>query len=992
MTITADRSARRRLLGRVRLAGAVTAAFALAALVAVGPTTRAQADADSYNQMTGSGATASAISVNWTSGLLNAENQPITTAGSELSPNSDRQAFATGAAATSDLSFMYADFKNIQVTVSQTENITHQGITVKWSGANPTQKSTGPKADFMQLMECWGDADTGPSPENCQYGSFGMLGTNAQNTYVGDRAGFTCGTGVVPSTATPPPGAAGDAGWGCDTHEPATDTVSHCDPNATIGTRCQDGFYEIPFVGVDDTANPVYGQQNLLKEFNEFDSNEVQDGITSSGGSGQLQFETLTNVEAPHLGCGALESDGKPRNCWLVIVPRGNFEPNGYTPQGFSVPDGYLDTSPLAASNWAQRIQIHLSYAPLGSACPPTVLPDQVVGTTVASRAVSSWELALNLAANCNTVYAFTATTENEATTAIRAAGPDSGEMALTTIPIGSEATRFTSGTPPSTPGLLYAPVAVTAMDFGFNINVGSGYDTQPVNLTPQLVARALTQVYRTDLPDYVSNNQAFPGPAWSQGNPGNITLDPAFGAVNSTVGGFTLSSFSLAPLLTEDHSQLNQQVWQWVQSDPATTAWLDTASKAADPVHADPDYVSLGLGKTPAQDSFPRAYSGVLDLGTCTTAQGCTKAKDEKLATIDMLPYAPDSGTAAAWVLAASDTSTTAQWSPLNIAPDGTNGWWTKVGVLPAGQAIMWGLSDTPDLAAYGLIDAALCDPTGKTCTVPSIDSVSKTLNAATADSAGLLEINPGKAPAGGYPLVQVVYAAVPTNQSKQSLTDYANLIKYAANQGQTTGSAPGDLPPGYLPLTPKLQAQANAVVKQLQQLVNPTPTATKSSSARPTATTSSARPTSSATTSQATSATTPPPTGTQTQPASGQTATGGITPTVPSTLPALPTSCAATSASATAGATATSTATASATSGGTACGATPTASPSSGALVLPPSSVQLDSGSTQGTVVSNIRLVLVLVLIIGAAGCITGTVLRSDWRPRRRRSRGPT
>jgi hypothetical protein len=40
----------------------------------------------------------------------------------------------------------------------------------------------------------------------------------------------------------------------------------------------------------------------------------------------------------------------------------------------------------------------------------------------------------------------------------------------------------------------------------------------------------------------------------------------------------------------------------------------------------------------------------------------------------------------------------------------------------------------------------------------------------------------------------------------------------------------------------------------------------------------------------------------------------------------------------------------------------------------------------------VSNIRLVLVLVLIIGAAGSTTGVVLRSDWRPRRRHRRGPS
>ena len=46
--------------------------------------------------------------------------------------------------------------------------------------------------------------------------------------------------------------------------------------------------------------------------------------------------------------------------------------------------------------------------------------------------------------------------------------------MAFTTIPIGSETTRYTGGAPPSMPNVLYAPVAVTAMDFGFNINAGA--------------------------------------------------------------------------------------------------------------------------------------------------------------------------------------------------------------------------------------------------------------------------------------------------------------------------------------------------------------------------------------------------------------------------------------------------------------------------------------------------------------------------------------
>jgi hypothetical protein len=57
-----------------------------------------------------------------------------------------------------------------------------------------------------------------------------------------------------------------------------------------------------------------------------------------------------------------------------------------------------------------------------------------------------------------------------------------------------------------------------------------------------------------------------------------------------------------------------------------------------------------------------------------------------------------------------------------------------------------------------------------------------------------------------------------VPTNQPAADLSDYADLIAYAAGTGQTPGAASGDLPPGYLPLPANLQAKAAAVVSELQ------------------------------------------------------------------------------------------------------------------------------------------------------------------------------
>ena len=951
MTGKAVRPARvRRMLAAVRWGGAVTAAVALAALIAITPPGTARAaSSDSYNQMTGVGTTASAVTVNWTQGLLNAQNQPITAPGSELAPNADRMN------GTGQLSFMYSDFKNLQVTVSQTQDITHQGITVKWTGGVQTAKTISPQTNFLQMMECYGDSSTGPSPEDCEYGSAGMLGTGAANPQIGTRTGWLCPAGSSPSTETPPVGQSGDPGWGCDTFEPTSENPGHCDPAAPPGNTCKDGIFAIPFVPVDDPTHPIYQQQDLPTYFSEFDTNEVQEAITSKGGSGQQQFETLTKVQAPGLGCGGLESDGQPRNCWLVIVPRGTFEPNGYAPHGFSAPDGYIMTSPLSASNWAQRIQIHLSYAPVGTPCPPTVLPDLVVGTQLISRAMSSWEFALNQAAKCNRVYSFTATTESASTQQLSSSQVGNAGMAFTTIPIGSEATRYPGGHPPSLPPILYAPVAVTALDFGFNINEGTGYDTTPVNLTPRLLAKAVTQVYRTDLPDYVGGDPTHPGPKWSQQNPGNFTQDPAFQKINTAVTPYVLSAIPVAPLLTLDHSALNQQVWQWMQSDSSVGSWLDGTPDKSDPVTVDPDYVPLKLGKTPAPDSWPRAYTGKLDLGPCPITE-CTgedpkHPKEIILLTADLLPEEPDFDTAAAQVLAANDpTETGASWSGANKAPDGTSGWWAPNGPQPVGQIFMWTLSDMPDLAAYGLIGAAMCDPTGKTCVAPSIDSVTKALNSATTDNKGLLQIDPAKVPAGGYPLVDVVYAAVSTKQSAAALDDYANLIKYAAGGGQQTGSSPGDLPPGYLPLPASLQAKATAVVKQLQALANPHPTHSPTP-------THSATATSSATATQSAS----------------PTATTSPNPTASGTTP-----------TPTVGASATPTSTAG-------VGGTTSSSPSAqGPVILAPSA-ELAGGTTPENSPGPIRWALIAVLIIGAAGALGGTVLRSARMPQRRQ-RGRT
>ena len=290
--MTAYRRRRHRsLLTTAWWGGALTTALALIGLLVISGvpgSPQLALRADSYNQMTGIGSTSSAVTVNWTSGLLDSSNNPITTTTStdgsnELNPNSAR------AAGTGTLSFYDSDFKTLQVTVSETENIGHQGITVSWSGM-PAPPNDSPQVDFMQMMECYGDSSAGPSPEDCMYGSLGMLGSNPANSDIGNRGGYTCGTGTVPSASAPPFGVAGDPSYGCDTFEPAAETPAHCDSNAVSqALTCAGGRYYVPFVPVNNPSTPLYEQtsqtgSSLASVFNEFSTNEVQFAATTAQG------------------------------------------------------------------------------------------------------------------------------------------------------------------------------------------------------------------------------------------------------------------------------------------------------------------------------------------------------------------------------------------------------------------------------------------------------------------------------------------------------------------------------------------------------------------------------------------------------------------------------------------------------------------------------------------------------------------------------------
>ncbi len=761
--------------------------LAVSAVVALTVGPAPSAGADSGNPITGTGLTASAVTVSWAQGLLRSDNTTVATPRDPASP----------------LSFLYPDFQNLKVTVSQTQGLVHQALNISWTGM-----SAAANGGFLQLMQCYGDSDTGPSPEGCEFGTpASLLPSGLVNPSAGSRTGASCVAHSVPSTTAPPAGAdGGGPAEGCDPAEPTDAT--HVDPTAD-----SPGTFNIPFVPAG-TNQPVY-QDQLGSVFDQLTTNEVQSATSDSDGSGQDFFQVLSATEAPGLSCGQLEASGATRNCWLVIVPRGQFDANGFQLHGNSPLVGNPSGSPLSASLWAQRIQIHLDFAPIAANCPiGGVQEREMIGTELVSHAMFSWQHALNTAANCRTIYGFSQVPESGSTTQL--SSPDSGDgLAFTNIPIGSEATRAGNVPTANGPPLVYAPVSASAITFGFNINLPStnGFDAVPIKLTPLLLAKALTQTYRFDIPNFFPAGNA-PGPDWALHNPLTIAQDPEFERLNPTVtdGGVATP---LAPLLTVDRSQVNFQVWQWILSDPAARAWL---AGTPDPsgIVVNPNYQALGMGAAPF-DSYPRTDP------TCFNTKGIGE-KEPGRCSVLLLPYVASLGEGAADVRAASDPLGPG-WDPTASAPDGSTGWWTKATLEGPRTTFMWTVTDSANLASYGLVPADLCDPAGNNCVSPSTASITTALGTAKPDSAGLVHVDPAAPGAGGYPLVDVTYAAVRTNQTPAALNDFATLIDFAAGPGQTQGVGPGQLPEGYLPLPDSLRAQATAAAATLRADENPAP-----------------------------------------------------------------------------------------------------------------------------------------------------------------------
>lgn len=684
--------------------------------------------------------------------------------------------------------YQAAPFPDLAVTVSQTQGLIAQGITVSWTGGlrstEPTAGNGG--ANFLQVFQCWGDDPSSPltpRPDRttCQYGGALTAG------------GMRDSTRQIPYSEIP----------------------LQDQPYSVPGRGIFPPYTSIPFVARDktvvssiDTAADGTKKVNATSVntnqfFTKYTTNEVPWAGSSADGAGSISFEVQTAAQSPGLGCGNAVTDAGTTvgaSCWLVVLPRGTAD-NGSTA---------ITDSGLFWDSWRHALAVRLGFQPIDARCPDGAAERQLAGSELVALAVTSWQPVV-----CNqkggSVYALLTLPESDAlATANRADG--AAPMALTSRPLSSDA---------GPDRLSYAPVALTALTIAFGIDrapspfghIDDEYlarARQPftsLKLTPRLVAKLLTDSYKRAIP--TGADLAYLGT-----NPEVITSDPDFLAVNDPEWASQLyQTPALADLISpQGRSDAAWALWSYVLADPEARAFLDGEP---DPwgMRVNPWYSTSaainagGTALTLPREDFPRADP--------------VEVRPEGQAPINLVawrPYANDLDSVSGLVLR-GDGLTLGQWDPTKQPPA-----YSKTGRTTAGYHAVIGVSDFAASSRYQVMTASLRNPAGAFVAV-SEKSLTAAASAMTGAGAGgaVLAFDSSSAEArraaDAYPLALPVYAAASPRLPDSTLRKaYADFIRYAAGLGQRRGSDVGQLPDGYAPLPQAWVDQAQVAAQAIE------------------------------------------------------------------------------------------------------------------------------------------------------------------------------
>lgn len=792
-----------------------------------------------------------------------------------------------------------APFPDLSVTVSQTKELVSQGIRLTYSGgAKSTYPSGGSNGqNFLQVMECWDtlkdaqgkpildqNGQQEPDRTTCQ---FGALNTGSGQTR---EAALELGSDGKP---------VGLASEDAPYLYPGNGPINP--PYVSFPFRSATGKTLARVVDGKVVDNPPDLSSNEF--FGPYSTNEVPWAGFGADGKGTTTFEVQTAMQAPGLGCGdpvtAKDGTVTGQPCWLVIVPRGQYDAGATT--------NNIKTG-LLWQDWEHRLAIPLDFKPVGSRCPLGAAEQQVQGSELTSLALQAWQPVV-----CNqkggSIYNMVVTSEGDA--AAKADGTGTAPLALVSRPLDTASLGLKDN-------LTYAPVAVTGLTVAFAVDHSSdpnhppsadiqGLDQTPftqMNLTPRLLAKLLTNSYGESLPPSAPTYPVGSTTSYLADNPTTILQDPDFLAVNPRWAGQVNNFAGLGDVFVPlGHSDSAWAVWSYIMADEDARDFL--AGKTDPRCGTDPNPFWCmkvnpwattsadlnatvnppGIANVYPEDRFPKADPSEVELSPGTkasTADGIT-----------WRPYSLSFDQGAYWVLRGDRRDVS--WSFGGTAGGGGTG---AAGFVtsprdPPGRQKVLGLTDTASAAQYQVFTAALENPAGQ-FVVPTSDSMAAAAAAMTPDATQphVVSFDPtsaqAKAAKNAYPLTVPVYAATnPKGGTAATRSAAAALIRYAAGDGQTPGTSLGQLPAGYAPIPAAWRAQA---LKAADTIAAQSPSGTETATAPPTS------PSDTTTTPPADHAQVPPPSLPHTNlppgasPSGGPSSTSGPSPSPSSSGPPAP------------------------------------------------------------------------------------------------------
>ena len=488
---------------------------------------------------------------------------------------------------------------------------------------------------------------------------------------------------------------------------------------------------------------------------------------TSRAGTGQAAIQLLTAQEDQQLGCKA----NKP--CSLVIVPSqgGNIFSTPVRCSDHSQDTDQTDVGSIAFSSqygqcsWRDRIIVPLRFSPTPTDCPVRSPDFSVIGSPMAERAMVGWQSALCASSTPVNIQYDSAQSEPLAR-ADFLSGLD--DVALTTLPATS------TGKHPYT----YAPIAISSVALAYWVdNPRTGQPRGGLRLDPRLVVKMLTQSYAFD-------NEACGSGTRVKGigcdnavdhDPISLFADPEFRKLNPHVAksgdGYQI------PTVLGGQSDMTYELTSWLAANTAAKSFADGSF---DPwgEHINTNYLKMQLPTNTlnSMDSYPpvaHRYSPQFPLSSVAADQ------------VD-------------------------NWYPATNWVKDAQGNYEKLSPETPGDRALFAILDEADAAAFQLPVAAIENPAGEYV---------KPTNATMAAALGEMQTSPnhiteqqndhGKVK-NAYPLTMVIYALVPTGGiSKTKAAKIAQFLDFVAGSGQRPGQLPGQLAPGYLPLTSSMRTQ---------------------------------------------------------------------------------------------------------------------------------------------------------------------------------------